>query len=116
MRLDWQSFSIFDPSRRLKTNRRPREQSIYVHRDGAGGEQVQSIITIAPVFDERNIWIGEGGSGGHIDMILQSETETQKILYKVIRQTYYWTPKLTYPLCLNGKQDQLAYSTDLANL
>ena len=55
--------------RGLKTDRRAREESIQIHRDGTVHGQTQDIIAVAPIFDEGNVWMSEGGGSGH-DLIL----------------------------------------------
>ena len=42
-------------------DRCPREDVIQVHQDGAGGWQSQGLVSIPPVFDKGDIWMGEGG-------------------------------------------------------
>ena len=53
----------------LKANGGACVQSIEVQRDGTVHGETQSVITIAPIFDEGDIWVGLGGGSGHRAMI-----------------------------------------------
>ena len=49
------------PQRFIKGYFRAREQAIQIQRDRTADGDTQSIITVAPVFNECNIWRTLGG-------------------------------------------------------
>ena len=53
----------------MKTDRGTRGQPIEVHRDGAVEGKAQSVIAIAPIFDEGDIRMALGSCSGHRAMI-----------------------------------------------
>ena len=60
---------LIEGQRWLKADRRAREQSIQIHRDGSIHRNAQFIVAIAPVFNERDIREGLSGGCGHEVMI-----------------------------------------------
>lgn len=64
--------------RRLEADRRPREQSIQVHRDGSVHRDAQGVISVAPIFNESNIRRCLGSGGGHGVMIPPQQSSEMK--------------------------------------